>query len=126
MEAFRHMPEECMGSIGMTLTAQPLPKNYKVGDEILIFDHTVFRDQIGATVNAFKCTWVSGTSKLLGDGVRGSLDQKRQILLRKALQRFNPAYARVVQGAVRGIPNPDQAWKVFEDTVLADLSLKSQ
>lgn len=121
LEAFKHLPEECMGSIGMTLTAHQPPRSYQVGGETLWFDHTVFRDSVGATVHAFKGTWVSGANSLLGDGFRGGVDQWRQIRWKSALKRFYPAHARVAQGAVRGIPNPDRAWQAFESAMLKDL-----
>lgn len=124
LEAFKHLPEECMGSIGMTLTEKAPPRSYQVGNETLSFDHTVFRDQVGAVVHAFKGTWVSGANKLLGDGGRGGVEQWNQLRWKSALKRFRPAHARVVQGAVRGIPNPDLAWQAFEESMLKDLTFQ--
>ena len=123
LEAFKHLPEECMGSIGMKLIAQPAPRSYQVGSETLWFDHTVFRDAGGITVHAFKGTWVSGASSLIGGGFRGGADQWTQLRWNAGLKRFRPAYARVAQGAVRGIPNPDLAWQAFEDAMLKDLRM---
>lgn len=124
LEAFKHLPEQCMGSIGLTLTAQPPPRSYQVGKETLWFDHTVFRDSGGITVHAFKGTWVSGASSLIGKGFRGGVDQWTQLRWKSALKRFHPAYARVAQGAVRGIPNPDLAWQAFENAMLKDLAFQ--
>ena len=122
LEAFKHLPDECMGSIGMTLTGHQPPRSYQVGGETLWFDHTVFRDSGGVTVHAFKGTWVSGASSLVGNGFRGGADQWNQLRWKAALKRFHPAHARVAQGAVRGIPNPDLAWVAFEDAMLKDLT----
>ena len=124
LEAFKHLPDECMGSIGMTLTAQLPPRSYQVGAETLWFDHTVFRDSVGITVHAFKGTWVSGANSLIGSGERGGVDQWNQLRWKSALKRFKPAHARVAQGAVRSIPNPDLAWQAFEETMLKDLKFQ--
>jgi len=122
LEAFKHLPDECMGSIGMTLTSHQPPRSYQVGSETLWFDHTVFRDSGGVTVHAFKGTWVSGASNLIGNGFRGGVDQWREIRWKSALKRFHPAHARVAQGAVRGLVDPDLAWVAFEDAMLGDLA----
>ena len=124
LEAFKHLPDECMGSIGMILTAQLPPRSYQVGAETLWFDHTVFRDSVGITVHAFKGTWVSGANSLIGSGERGGVDQWNQLRWKSALKRFKPAHARVAQGAVRSIPNPDLAWQAFEETMLKDLKFQ--
>ncbi|MES2922366.1 MAG: hypothetical protein V4819_12510 [Verrucomicrobiota bacterium] len=155
LEAFKHLPDECMGSIGMTLVSKEKPRFYTVKAqqdalaqsasssssnqqspinnhqsgisptaETLWFDHTVFRDAGGITVHAFKGTWVSGASSLIGDGFRGGADQWTQLRWKSALKRFHPAHARVAQGAVRGIPNPDFAWQAFEDAMLKDLKFQ--
>ena len=124
LEAFKHLPDDCMGSIGMTLTGHCPPRPYQVGSETLSFDHTVFREQGGAVVHAFKGTWVSGANRLLGEGIRGGGEQWREIRWRAALKRFRPAYARVAQGAVHGIPQPDRAWKAFEEAMLNDLKFE--
>ena len=126
LEAFKHLPEECMGSIGMKLISQPPPRSYQVGNETLWFDHTIFRDPGGNTVHAFKGTWVSGASSLIGDGFRGGVEQWTQIRWKAGLSRFHPAYARVVQGAVRGIRDPDLAWQAFEEAMLKDLRMENR
>ena len=121
LEAFRHLPDECMGASGLKLIDHQPPRPYQVGDETLSFDHTVFRDSRGSIVHAFKGTWVAGARSLIGNGFRGGSDQWRQIRWKAALHRFRPAYARVAQGAVRGIPNPDTAWQAFQSAMLVDL-----
>jgi hypothetical protein len=175
LEAFKHLPEECMGSIGMTLVEKAPPRSFVVRSQrsedavrskslkvesqksdskttrqlspsspsssstdlglsdiktfdssspTLSFDHTVFRDPRGVMVHAFKGTWVSGATDLLGAGVRGGVEQWNEIRWKAAFKRFRPAHARVVQGAVRSIANPDLAWKAFEESMLADLSFQ--
>ena len=124
LEAFKHLPEQCMGSIGMTLIEQPAPRFYRVGGETLYFDHTILRDRGGVIVHAFKGTWVSGMSSLIGADFRGGVKQWSQLRWKAGLKRFHPAYARVTQGAVRGIPNADLAWQAFEDAILKDLTME--
>lgn len=114
-EAFKHLPEECLGAIGMTLLEVREPRLLMVAGETLSFDHTVFRDPSGAIVHAFKSTWVSGMQTLIGEGVRGGGAQWRTLRWKAAAVRFRPAYARVSQGAVRGLPNGDMAWEAFRD-----------
>ena len=121
LDAYEHLPDQCMGSIGLTLTEHQPPRSYQVGGETLTFDHTVFRDPGGITIHAFKGTWVSGANSLLGNGLRGGVEQWRQLRWMSAIKRFGPAYARVAQGAVRGIPNPDAAWLAFKSAMLEDL-----
>ncbi len=79
LESFKHLPEQCMGSIGAALTNHDPLRSYQLGNETLWFDHTVFRDQSGAPVHAFKCTWVSGSSSLLDENFRGGGDQWNQL-----------------------------------------------
>lgn len=125
LEAFKHLPEQCLGSVGMTLLKVHPPRSYQVGDEILSFDHTEFRDPTGSPTHAFKGVWISGASSLLGSGIRGGGEQSRLIRLKAAFRRFRPAYARVAQGAIRGIADPDHAWKIFEESMLRDLGFES-
>ncbi len=124
LEAYKHLPDECMGSIGMELLEKLPPRFYVVGGEKLLFDHTVFRDPVGRVIHAFKGTWVSGASNLIGTSFRGGADQWRAIRFKAGLYRFRPAYARVAQGAVRGISDPQLAWEAFEKAMLGDLSMQ--
>lgn len=125
LEAFRHLPEECMGSIGMKLLQNLPPHTARVGDTTLSFDHTIFRDPAGFPVHAFKSVWVSGASSLIGPDFRGGGEQWRQIHWLAALHRFRPAHARVTQGAVHGIANPEIAWEAFESAILPGLEMKN-
>ncbi len=213
LEAFRHMPEACMGSIGLKLVEKAAPRSYVVGgrgtgdrlsvvrmersdmdrsysrrapqedrrgagsnrlsekessektqppaaglttdnrqlatdnsssptdnrqqttdnssSSTLTFDHTVFREGggvagLGAPIHAFRAVWVSGI--FTADARKGldgdEFNRLRTIRLKSALNRFRPAHARVIQGAVRGIANPDLAWQAFEETMLKDLSFQ--
>lgn len=133
LEAFRHLPEVCMGSIGMKLVATEPPQAYRVGDLTLSFDHTVFRDPgqdgrvdlPGSLVHSFRAVWVAGLDGTdARQGVLGnSLDQLRRIRINSALTRFRPAHARVIQGSVRGAPNSAAAWAAFETAMLSDLAV---
>jgi hypothetical protein len=122
MEAFKHLPEECLGSIGMKLVEHRPARLHQIDGESIPFEHTVFRDRTGTVVHAFKGTWVSGARTLAGDGIRGGREQWRKLRWKAAAQRFRPAHARVTQGAVRGIPNPESAWRTFQETVLQNLT----
>ena len=124
LEAYKHLPEQCLGAIGMKLVENRPARTYQVGTETIAFDHSVFRDRAGVLVHSFKGVWVSGMSRLAGDGFPSGGDQWRKLRWKAALHRFHPAYSRVAQGAVRGIPNPDLAWAAFENAMLNDLSFK--
>jgi hypothetical protein len=128
LEAFRHQPEDCLGHIGMKLVSTQAPRVFKVGDETLTFEHTILRSPqtTQGFVHAFKAVWLSGvptgTSRegILG----GNQSTLRTLRWRAALQRFRPAHARVVQGAVQGVYAPDQAWEEFRSAILDDLEMK--
>lgn len=167
LEAFRHMPEACMGSIGLKLvekapvrtfvvrkqsaaarsqegnpsstihnhpspiSSSSLNPQSPIPDHSLVFDHTVFREGGGhaglsAPIHAFRAVWVSGVPE--ADARKGlggdDFDRLRTIRLKSAIDRFSPAHARVIQGAVRGIADPDLAWEAFEETMLKDLSFQ--
>jgi hypothetical protein len=134
LEAFRHMPEACMGSIGMKLVSKEAPIPYTLSNHTLIFDHTVFRDHghgggplvAGPLVHAFRAVWVSGVSSAdARQGLDGrKFNQLRAIRLQAALTRFRPAHARVIQGAVRGLHTPEAAWQAFEQHMLRNLTFE--
>lgn len=128
LEAFRHMPEACMGSIGMKLISHEKTIPYQIGSETLLFDHTVFSEGGGVSIpgsliHAFRAVWVSGVAAAdARQGMDGEdFDHLRTIRLESALHRFRPAQARVIQGAVRGIADTKLAWLAFEDAMLKDL-----
>jgi hypothetical protein len=130
LEAFGHLPEACMGSIGMILVSKEKPILYQVGGEKLLFDHTIFREPglAGASslIHAYRAVWVAGFQE--SDARQGDLSWKtrdlRVIRLNAALNRLKPSHARVIQGAVRGATSPQEAWEVFSSHLLCDLHVK--
>ena len=134
LEAFRHMPEACMGSIGMTLVSKEKTIRYQVGSESLVFDHTIFREPgqgggvaaLAPPVHAFRAVWVAGIAGSdARQGIGGDeFDHLRTIRLKSALTRFRPSHARVIQGAVRGAPSGGAAWQAFETAMLKDLTFQ--
>ena len=126
LEAYKHLPEQCLGAIGMKLVENRPARTYQVGTETIAFDHSVFRDRADVLVHSFKGIWVSGMSRLAGDGFPSGGDQWRKLRWKAALHRFHPAYSRVAQGAVRGIPNPDLAWQAFSQAMLNDLRFETR
>ena len=132
LEAFRHLPEACMGSIGMKLISKEDSIRYLIGDETIIFDHTMFREagkngrsnnDFGEIVHAFRAVWVAGvTGSDVRRGIGGEdLNHLRKIRLKSAIGRFRPTHARVIQGAVRGASSSTDAWQAFEGALLKDL-----
>lgn len=136
LEAFRHMPEACLGSLGLTMVTKGRPLIYQVNGEPISFDHTVFREPgqgrgaagPGPLVHAFRAVWVAGMPAANArDGLAGDrIHRLRTIRLKSALARFRPSHARVIQGAVRGATNADDAWQAFENTMLADLEFETR
>jgi len=134
-EAYIHLPESCLGSLGMILVAKEKPIPYHVAGETLLFDHTVFRDPPhgnGAAralpVHSYRAVWISGISASLAgaDLADDQLERPRTIRLHSALTRYRPAYARVIQGTVRGAPTAELAWQAFETTMLCDLTFETR
>lgn len=125
IEAYRHLPEECLGSIGMSLIEHRQPRSFLVGNQTIDFGHSVFRDHRGIIVHSFKATWVSGTDKVYGTGL-ARLTEWRKVRLQAALKRFQPGHARVIQGCVRGIYDHERAWNIFADSVLPSLHFESE
>jgi hypothetical protein len=120
IEAFRHRPERCLGSIGMKMEKEFPSRLYVIDGETLHFNHTYFRDQKGVPVHAFKATWVAGLSQRFVSNMVNTKEW-RELRVKAALSRFSPKHARVIQGAVRSIHSPDEAWTIFEDSVLQAL-----
>ncbi len=125
LEAFKHPPEQCMGSIGMKLEKVHPPRIYRQAGHTLVFDSTLFRPQGGGiSVHVFKCVWVDGLDAPdLRDGVIGGTTgiNLRLLRLTAAVTRFKPAHTRVVMGAVTGMPSEDLAWHHFTNAVLSQL-----
>jgi hypothetical protein len=132
LEAFRHLPEACMGSIGMELVATEPPLTYHVDGTALTFDHTVFREpgQGGGRgfpaplVHSFRAVWVADLPGAdARQGIFGKpFEQLRRIRLQCALTRYRPAHACVIQGTVHGAPNSAAAWQAFESAMLTHLT----
>ncbi|WP_193212279.1 hypothetical protein [Luteolibacter marinus] len=114
LEAFKHLPEQCMGSIGMRLEKIHPRRRLEIDGHTLVFDSTQFRPRGGGQVmNVFKCVWVSGLdgADLRGDILLGGTGHDlRRLRFAAALTRFKPAHTRVIMGSVAGLPSEDLAW----------------
>lgn len=130
LEAFRHTPEICLGSLGMELTSKEKPIVWQLDGQSLIFDHIIFREPsngrgvgLSQQVHTFRTVWVEGADAIdYREGIMGDpLKRLGPIRLKSAFSRYRPAHARVIQGAVRGVANGAEAWEVFERVVLSDL-----
>lgn len=126
LEAFKHLPEQCMGAIGMQLEKVYPARELVTSGGRLYFDSTQFRPQNGGrAVHIFKCVWVSGfpDSKLRDDALLGKSGlELRQLRLAAAATRFRPRHTRVIMGGVFGMPNEELAWKRFKKIIEKQLS----
>ncbi len=124
LEAFRHMPEQCLGSIGMTLERIYPQRIYGEGDKQFVFDSTQFRPlRGGQSIFVFKAVWISG---LQGAKLRENVLAVNQLDLgalrfAAATHRFNPEHTRVLMGGVVGLPSEELAWKSFSRDVLSQI-----
>jgi hypothetical protein len=121
LEAFKHLPEQCMGAVGMRLE-KVYPARVISGDcGQLIFDSTLFRPESrGTAIHIFKCVWVSGfeSSNLREDVLMGNSGLNlRQLRLAAAMSRFRPPHARVIMGGVSGMPTEELAWAHFQSLI---------
>ncbi len=120
--AFRHMPEQCLGSIGMTLEHIYPQRVYGEGDKQFVFDSTLFRPlRGGQAVFVFKAVWISG---LQGAKLRENVLAVNQLDLgalrfAAATHRFNPEHTRVFMAGVIGLPSEELAWKSFSREILS-------
>ncbi|PAW62877.1 MAG: hypothetical protein B9S34_15415 [Opitutia bacterium Tous-C1TDCM] len=125
LEAFKHLPEECMGAIGMDLEKVHPFRVFQFAGGQLVFDSTLFRPRGGGqAIHVFKAVWVSGLESvdLREDVILGSTgNELRQLRLAAAATRFKPAHTRVIMGAVAGMPSEDLAWHRFSNAVLGQL-----
>ncbi len=128
LEAFKHLPEQCMGSIGMELEAIHGPRVLGDGRQRLVFDATSFRPKGGGSVvHVFKAVWVAGyEAPDLRRGVLGNQtgNDLRGLRMMAAAHRFKPPHSAVIMGAVAGMPTEELAWRRFLTEVLADLEWK--
>lgn len=130
LEAFRHMPEICLGSVGLKLVSTELPQIRTVDGKTIVFDHTVFRDpgsgagSSHSLIHSFRGIWVAGADA--ADGLSGdATDRLRAIRFQCAIRRFRPPYACVIQGAVRGALTGEAAWEAFERSMLSGMSFQA-
>jgi len=134
LEAIIHIPDGCMGALGMALLSHEPPIKHRVGDHILLFDHTIYRDSLASrnslmpnsVVHAFRAVWVAGVPAIdAAQGVDGRplRNNMSGYRLEAALTRQRPTHARVIQAAVRGHHSTQDAWAVFHQTVLQHLTL---
>lgn len=125
LEAFKHLPEQCMGAVGMRLENIHPTRDLKTPGGVLHFDSTQFRPQGGGrTVHIFKCVWVGGfpDSKLRDDALMGKTGhQLRQLRLAAAAERFRPRHTRIIMGGVFGMPTEELAWKRFKKMIQGQL-----
>ncbi|MFC7338128.1 hypothetical protein ACFQY0_13120 [Haloferula chungangensis] len=121
LEAFKHLPEQCMGAIGMRLVKIHPTRKLETGDGVLYFDSTQFRHQNGGkAVFIFKSVWVSGfpESTLRNDALMGQTGHElRQLRLAAAMARFRPQHTRIISGGIVGMPTEELAWLQFEKTI---------
>lgn len=125
LEAFRHMPEQCMGSVGMKLERVYPRRIYGTGERRLVFDSTLFRPLRGGTsVQVFKAVWISGlVGADLRENVLGGSSSKDQRALRltAATHRFRPEHTRVLMAGVVGLPSEELAWNAFSREILPQI-----
>ena len=136
LEAFRHPPTDCMGSIGMKLVSHEPPIPYTIGDQTLLFDHSIFQEHGSSTnpllptppVHTFRAVWVGGLSSADASSKfdRQSLKNLRSIRFRAAISRQRPPHARVIQGAVRGTTSTAEAWRTFEQAILQHVTVETR
>lgn len=124
VEAFRHSPEECMGAVGFEVEAMLPSRRFRVGGEEMVFDVTRFRDRKGGAIHVFKSPWVEGIAgrNLLREGPGG--ETAREFKFLAVSKRWKPRFARVVMGGVTGISEEEDAWRMFQKTVLEDLEMQ--
>ncbi len=127
LEAFRHLPEECMGSIGLRLRKHHPDRLHRLGETTLVFDSTEFSARWGdSPYFVFKAVWMPGDAMVhLRDGPSKWENRRslREIRMAAAMRRFTPDLARVFMFTVSGVPTEALAWSVVRDEILPDLRL---
>lgn len=128
LEAFKHLPEQCMGSAGMSFSGVYSPRIWGEEGMRLVFDSTRFLPPRGGeTVFVFKAVWVDGWEG--ADLRRGVLDgatgeSLRTLRFNAARHRFRPPRTRVLMAAVVGFPTEELAWNWFREESLGSLQWK--
>ncbi len=128
LEAFRHLPEECMGSIGMVQEKVYPTREAGNGEQRLVFDSSQFRSQHGGpAMYVFKSVWVSGTGAMsqradfFGFDL-GTINRSRLGLrVASTLHRFKPDHTRVLMAGVTGLPSEELAWRHFSREILPQI-----
>lgn len=125
LEAFRHLPEECMGSIGMMQEKVYPAREAGTGERRMVFDSSLFRPQQGGqAMYVFKAVWVSGTGAMsqradfFGFDL-GTINRSRMVMrMASTWHRFKPDHTRVLMAGVTGLPSEELAWRHFSREIL--------
>ena len=109
-----HAPDICNTANGFVFLGREAPRIWDAGQRVE-FDSTAFRSPNGQSVYVFKTAWMAGVGNItLQFGFENRVARLVASLHKRA------GAARVLQGAVFGAENMDQAWQVFEGAVLKD------
>ena len=126
LEAFKHLPDQCMGSAGKHLEKVNPPRVFGGGDKQFVFDSTRFTTpDRKAQLFVFKAVWVSGWAgaELRSGTVDGvSSRSLRKLRLACAKNRFRPEKTRVLMAVVSGFPTESMAWNWFSEKALGNIS----
>jgi hypothetical protein len=125
LEAFKHLPEQCLGSIGMKLVRDYGNHQVVVEGVPLNFKHLLFESAMGRPVHSFKAVSVTGATSLTSDGSQGGFEEWRELRWKAAMLRFKPSRVAVFQGAVHDVTSPNHAWGIFRERIIPDLILES-
>jgi hypothetical protein len=125
LEAFKHLPEACMGSAGMKLEQIYKPRVFGETGKRLVFDSTRFRPgRGGQAIFVFKAVWVSGWdgADLRSGVIEGaSFKNLRTLRIEAAKTRFRPERTRVLMASITGFPTEELAWGWFKKQALTNL-----
>ena len=128
LEAFRHLPEECMGGIGMVQEQVYPVREAGTGERRMVFDSALFRPERGGpAMYVFKAVWVSGMGGTSQRGEffgvdLGTVNRSRLVMrMASTLHRFRPDHTRVLMAGVTGLPSEELAWKHFSREILPQI-----
>jgi len=122
-----HAPEVCNVSAGfILLEVLPTRKYESPGHEPLNFDCTHFADRSGNDVYVFKVVWLQGYGCMQmredGPGAPPLVEGKHRFArIKNSFVRHSGA-ARIVEAAVFGTRDADNAWQAFRQQVLDQLT----
>lgn len=126
--ALIHMPEQCMGAIGMVFEESLPPREFALPNgEELVFDVTRFSTP-GPPFEklfVFKAVWIEGAEGVnLRNGIfGGGGSDLRRYRVEAAKHRFSPSHSRVIMGTFEHVEGVDEAWERFQTFVLSRLEL---